>query len=146
MMFSLRSPTRPIGVTLICLMVLTQTSCATLQMSPSLTPEGGDGGSGERGEEVSDLPGMGRIVVVAAVLVGGYLLYRAIINNRGEAEGESESASSLSPPVCTRLVSPDPGIPRRIVPMTPCLVPTPPSFAMPFGEAKRRPFASPHLR
>ena len=113
-MFSLRSPTRPIGLALICLMILTQASCATLQMSASLGPPPGEGESGEPGESVTDLSGMGTAVVVVAVAFVGYLLYKAITRDRGEAEGEPESDSSTPPPGCPR-------------PMTPCMVPSPPS-------------------
>ena len=136
MMFSLRSPTRAIGVTLICLMILTQTGCATLQLSPSLAAPPGEGESDEQGEEVSDLPGLGGVFIVAAVaVVGGYLLYKGITSDRGEEEGEPEPGSLLSPAGCTLLVSPDLGIPRRIEPMTPCVVLTPPSLSLPFAEA-----------
>ena len=74
MMFRLRSPTRPTGLALICLMILTQTSCATLQTSASLAPGPGEGGSAPPGESVSDLSDMGTVVAVVAVAVVGYLL------------------------------------------------------------------------
>ena len=147
MMFSLRSPTRAIGLTLICLMVLTQTSCATWQMSPSLAPGPDESGSEREGEGVSDLGDIGGVIlVVAAAAAVGYLVYKFVTSDSREAEGESESDPPPPPPACTRLVSPDPGIPRRIEPMKPCVVPTPPSWLMPSAEAKGRPFAFPHLR
>lgn len=135
-MFSLRSPTRPIGVALMCLMILTLTGCATSQMSPSLAPGPGETGSEGDGEAVSSLSDMGSVITVVAVTAAvSYLVYKFVTRHRREAEAESESGSSLTSPVCTGLVSPDPGIPRRIEPMTPCVVLTPSSWVMPSAEA-----------
>ena len=128
-MFSLRSPTRPVGVTLICLMVLTQASCATFQMSPSLTPPPGEGGTEDPGEDVSYLPDLGNgATIVAVAIVGGYLLYKVITRDRGEADGRSEFGSSLSLPGCRPLVSPDPAGSFSMSAMTHLVPPGMPSY------------------
>lgn len=85
-----RSFVRTIAAVVIGLMVLTQTSCVTVQLAPSLKP-------GEGGTDPSDSPSggsggssVGSVVGIATVaLVGGYLLYKGITNDPPEEEGES---------------------------------------------------------
>jgi hypothetical protein len=127
-MSSLRSPIRRIGVALICLMTLTLTSCATLQPSISFGPPPDEGGPQGQDEEVSSLSDMGNVMtVVAVVVVGGYVVYKIVTRNRGEAEGRSEFRPSVSPSLCAPLVPLGPAFPRVIEPTPSCMLVTPSS-------------------
>jgi len=95
---SFRSPTFRIGVALICLMVLTQASCTTLQLSPSFAPGSGETDPGEPADSDMGKSSTGRTVGIATlVAVGGYLLYRVFIEDSEErTNGPKPDSSSTN--------------------------------------------------
>lgn len=95
---SFRSPTFRIGAALICLMVLTQTSCTTLQLSPSFAPGLGETDPGEPADSDIGNSSTGRTVgIVTLAVVGGYILYRVFIEDSEETTtGPKPDSSSTN--------------------------------------------------
>jgi hypothetical protein len=74
---------------LIASLALTQTGCATIHFSSSMEPGTGDTGSNEPPGGSSGSSSTGNIVgITTIVVVGGYLVYRAITGGPDEDEGE----------------------------------------------------------
>ncbi|NNM04324.1 MAG: hypothetical protein HKO65_04420 [Gemmatimonadetes bacterium] len=85
---------RPVALLLTFLLVVTQTSCATLQVS-SLKPGSGEGGTGEDPSGGIGSSSTSAVVGVATLaVVGGYLIYRAV---KGGPEEEPDSSEGVSP-------------------------------------------------
>ena len=113
MQFRHRLPTRLIGPALVCVFALTQTGCATLQLSPASAP-----GSGQTDPPSSSDGGANRsspastVGVVIVTVVGGYLLYKLFFDDSDEetptmdpepsgfnfGAGVSSSPESSTPP------------------------------------------------
>jgi hypothetical protein len=105
--------TRRFAVALICLMVLTQASCTTLQLSPSFDPGSGETGSGDPDSDDWGLSDTGRAVgLVTLTAVGGYLLYKAFTGDSEEESGQPKPGSSHVEHRGTRLILSDFSLPR----------------------------------
>ena len=82
---SLRLPAGRIGVALICLMVMIQTGCTGLQLSPSLAPGSGGTDPGRDPGGGTGKSSTGNIVGIATLAaVGGYILYKLVIEDDEE--------------------------------------------------------------
>jgi hypothetical protein len=82
---SLRLPAGRIGVALICLMVMIQTGCTGLQLSPSLAPGSGGTDPGTDPGGGTGKSSTGNIVGIATLAaVGGYILYKLVIEDDEE--------------------------------------------------------------
>jgi len=108
MQYRHQSLTRRIVVALTCLLFFTQASCATLQVS-SLKPGSGDTGSEDGASGGTGRSYTGPVVGVALlVVVGGYLIYRAVTGGpeEGAGTGEVDPQHSLTLPTRGLVVNP----------------------------------------
>ena len=117
MTFSLRSFIRPVGAALTCLMLLTQTACVSFSVGASAVPEPPEGEPRPPGEGVSDLGSFGPVLLIGAVVVGGYLIYKAVTYEKPEEEEETETATTSE--ACAGAAPADPWIPVGADPEVP---------------------------
>ena len=110
-----RTLTRAVGATLICVLLLTQVGCATLQWSPSFKPGSDEPGPTNPRDRELDGASTGKVISLAVVAVfGGYLVYKALTADTPEEDGTPEPDSlrieygttdpppATRPPVCER--------------------------------------------
>ena len=97
MMFRVRSLTRSMCLAVACLMLLTQTACVTLDVRSSALPPPDSGGVPPSDEPSSGFGSLrGVVLVVAAVAVSGYLVYKAVTHDPAE-ENEDPESGAVSP-------------------------------------------------
>ncbi len=90
--------TRSIMVIVTCLLVLSQASCASLQIA-SLKPGSGGGDSGEDPQGGTGKSSTGATVGIATlVVVGGYLIYRAVTGGPDEESETTETEAGFTTP------------------------------------------------
>lgn len=95
-----RSPARWICVAVVCLMVLSQTGCTTLSLSPSMAPGPGQPEPGSSSSGGSRTFGTKKIVGVTILgFVGGYIVYRLFFHDPEEDTGNPEGGPVSPRPV-----------------------------------------------